>query len=132
MDMKEKLLSGSWFSDLLMTFAPDKPVVNGTPAEMTRTASWKAFGISTAAAIPPGPLGWATIIPEMLTVTKIQINLIYSIAAFHKKESQMNQTLLMLIFANEAGIETGRSIVKKYGSKVVIKKVMVIGTATPF
>ena len=87
---------------------------------MISSASWKAFGISTAAALPPGPIGWATIIPELLAVTKIQMNLIYKIATYYEKEKKLNQTIIMLIFANEAGLAVGRQVVKKVGTRLII------------
>lgn len=74
-----------------------------------------------AAALPPGPIGWATILPELIAVTKIQMNLIYSIAAHHGKQGKLNSTLIVLIFANEAGLTVGRQLVKKAGTKVIVR-----------
>ena len=119
---KMELEEGSWFADLLMCFAPSKVDTSGkTPAELMARASWKAFAIGTAAAIPPGPLGWATILPEMASVTKIQINLIYDIAEHYKQRGKLNKTLVMMIFANEAGIEVGMELVERVGKKLVIR-----------
>jgi hypothetical protein len=116
-----KINDTNWFGDLLMKFAPTSVDIEGkTPDEMISSASWKAFGISTAAALPPGPIGWATIIPELLAVTKIQMNLIYKIATYYEKEKKLNQTIIMLIFANEAGLAVGRQVVKKVGTRLII------------
>jgi hypothetical protein len=113
---------GHWFLELLMKFAPTAIEITGkNPDEMISTASWKAFGISTAAALPPGPLGLATIIPELMAVTKIQMNLIYAIAAHHKKEGKLNPTLVLLIFANEAGVEIGKVVTNKMGTSFIIR-----------
>jgi hypothetical protein len=120
--MTTKQDEGHWFADLLMKFAPTEVEVTGeTPEEMTSSASWKTFGISTAAALPPGPFGLATILPELMAVTKIQMNLIYAIAAYHKKEGKLNSTLVLLIFANEAGVEVGKAVAKQMGAKLIIK-----------
>lgn len=120
--MTAKQDDGHCFSDLLMKFASTTvEVTEDTPEEMTSSASWKAFGISTAAALPPGPFGLATILPELIAVTKIQMNLIYSIAAYHGKKGELNSTLVLLIFANEAGVEVGRTVAKKMGAKLVVK-----------
>ncbi len=114
----------SWFSDLLMSFAPNCNSVDcegQTPEEMTNSASWKAFTISTAAAIPWGAIGWATILPELIAITKLQINLIYKIAAYHGKLGVINKTLVLLIFANQAGLAIGRHLTRRIGTKVIIR-----------
>lgn len=42
----------NWFGDLLAKFIPtDLDIEGKTPEEMVKSASWKAFAISTAAAI---------------------------------------------------------------------------------
>ncbi len=125
MSNKEELTSGNWFVDLMMQFVPDTAslVVDGTPQEMTRSAAWKAFTVSTGAALPPGPLGWATIVPEIITVTKLQINLIYRIAKYYRQEQKVNSTILMLIFANEAGLALGRSLTRRVADRLIIRAV---------
>lgn len=111
-----------WFEKLLMHFIPAEVDLKGeTPEEMIAAASLKTFGISTAAALPPGPLGLMTILPELLTVTKIQMNLIYRIAAYYGKQGQVNATLILLIFANEAGLAIGRRVVTRMGTKLLIR-----------
>ena len=120
--MKEKHDDGNWFAELIARFAPSVVEVTGeTPEEMISSASWKAFGISTAAALPPGPFGLATILPELMAVTKLQMNLIYSIAALHGKKGDLNPTLILLIFANEAGVKVGKTVAEKIGAKVIVK-----------
>jgi len=112
----------NWFGDLLAKFIPtDLDIEGKTPEEMVKSASWKAFAISTAAAIPPGFIGYATILPEIMAVTKVQINLIYSIAKYYGKAATMNTTITTLIFANEAGITISQDVVKKMGPKLVVR-----------
>lgn len=110
------------FEKLLMHFAPTADDFTGNPPEaMITAASRKAFAISTAAALPPGPLGLFTILPELMAVTKIQINLIHGIAAYYGKKGQVNTTLILLVFANEAGLAVGRRIVTHVGAKILVR-----------
>lgn len=101
---KDELQSGNWLADLVLSFKPDSIEVTGTPAEMTHAAAWKAFSVSAAASVVPGPLGWATIVPELLAVTKIQINLIYAIAKSHGQEGVVDAGLVLLLLGSNAGI----------------------------
>ena len=120
-DLKEH-----WFFKLLMEFMPDPNTIDisgQTPEEMIKSASWIAFSISTTAGLPPGPIGWATILPEIIALTKLQMNLIAKIAKYYGKEKQLNPTIIAYIFANEAGIAIGRTIAKRAGSRLIIRSV---------
>jgi len=120
--MTKPQLEHNWFGDLLMKFIPTDVDIEGeTPEEMVKNASWKAFTLSTAAALPPGFIGYATILPELIVVTKVQMNLVYSIAKYYGKAKTLNATIVTLIFAHEAGIAIGQSVVKKVGPKLVVR-----------
>lgn len=123
MSSQDDIKEDHWFVKLLMDFAPDieKIEVTGTSEEMTKTASWKAFSISTAAAIPPGPFGLVTILPEIVAVTKIQMNLIYRIAKYHQQVGKVNRTLVLLIFGNALGFAVGSEFLKKVGSRLLVE-----------
>lgn len=112
----------NWFGNLLFEFAPDEDeIVYATPDELIKTISWATFGITTLASLPPGPFGLLTILPDLIAVTKLQVDLVYSIANYYNKMEEVNPTILALIFANEAGVKIGSAIVDHVGSKVVVK-----------
>lgn len=121
--MLEDVKSGHWFFDLLMKFAPkpEEVVVTGTPAEMIREAAQKAFWVSTTLSAVPGPFGLATILPEIGAVTKVQINLVYKIAKYYKNLETLNQSIVLLIFANALGLAVGNQLVRRVGVRLVIK-----------
>ncbi len=74
---------GNWFLDLLMKLAPDpdKAYKDATTEEMIRGASWKAFQISAGLGLIPGPVGMAVVLPEIITITKLQMALVCRIAS---------------------------------------------------
>lgn len=116
--------NGSWFVDLLMKLAPeDLDIGNKTPEQLTSEASWKAFGLTTAASFPPGPFGWATLLPELVGLTKLQINLIYAIAKYYGKTGQFNQRTVLYIFGSQAGIALGRTMMRNVGGKVIVRAI---------
>lgn len=120
--MEKSTVTGSWFEDLIGMFKPDDSIeADGTPEEMTRKAAWQAFVISTTAGIPPGPFGMMTILPELLTITKIQINLVYKIAKFYGKVQQVTTPILLHILATALGIVLGRNLLEKIGTRIVVK-----------
>jgi uncharacterized protein (DUF697 family) len=120
--MAKSVDTGSWIEDLISKFKPDDSIkVTGTPEEMTSRASWEAFWVSTAAGIPPGPLGMTTIVPELITITKIQINLVYRIAKFYNKEQLVTPTIILHILATALGIVLGRNLLRKMGTRFIVK-----------
>jgi hypothetical protein len=111
----------NWLVDLMMNLAPsDSEFTGKSPDEMIKTASWKAFAVSTASGLAPGPVGWVTILPEIITVTKIQINLVYAVAKHYGQISKFTSGTLVLIFANAAGIAT-RGAIARVGEKLIVR-----------
>ena len=112
-----------WFVDAMMNLAPDPDhvQVDGAPKDMTEFASNKAFSVSFASGVMPGPFGMATILPELATVTKIQMDLIYKISKYHDKVGKVNKSFIICIFAGALGVTAGRILVQKIGSRMIIK-----------
>lgn len=123
MNEKENVKSGNWFVDIIMSFSPNESDIHvtGNPEEMTRTASREAFVISTGAGLVPGPWGMATIIPELVGLTKLQVNLVYKIAKYYKQEGKVNNTIVMHIFGNAMGVALGRELLRKTGTRIIVK-----------
>jgi len=112
-----------WFVETMMGLAPDpeKVQVDGAPRDMTDFASNKAFSVSFASGMMPGPFGMATILPELAAVTKIQMDLLYKIAKYHGKLDKVNRTLVLYVFGCALGVTAGRLLVQKAGTRLVVK-----------
>lgn len=119
--MAEAEKVSSWFFALLEKMAPQDLKIEGTPEEMIRKAARKSFLVSAGFSAVPGPLGLATIIPEVARITQIQVDLIYRIAGSYGKREAINQTLLALIFGHALGVSIGTGVVRKMGAKIVIQ-----------
>lgn len=114
------MINENWFGKLLLDKQETKNEKFGfNPEEMIKNASNKAFAISSAAALVPGPAGWITILPELLAITKIQISLIADIADYYGMAPKVNSSTIILVFANELGLSV-RGLAKKTGEKVII------------
>ncbi|HNX59252.1 MAG TPA: zinc ribbon domain-containing protein [Spirochaetota bacterium] len=114
------MINENWFGKLLLDKQESRKDKFGlNPEEMIKNASNKAFAISSAAALVPGPAGFATILPELLAITKIQINLIADIADYYGMTPNVNSSTIILVFASELGLSV-RGLAKKTGGKVII------------
>ncbi len=112
-----------WFVETMMGLAPDpdRIRVDAAPLDMAEIDSNKAFSLSFASGMMPGPFGMATILPELAAITKIQMDLIYKIAKYHDKLDKVNRPIVLYVFACALGVTAGRLLVQKAGSRLIIK-----------
>ncbi|MFO1337812.1 MAG: hypothetical protein U1F53_06170 [Burkholderiaceae bacterium] len=88
----------------------------------THVAARKAAAAAGTLALPPGPLGWLTVLPEMITVWKIQATLVTDIAALYgKKGSVTREQMLYCLFKHSAS-QAVRDLVVRAGERWVVKK----------
>jgi hypothetical protein len=79
-----------------------KEALKESRAAITKAAA-KASLTAGAFAVPLGPIGWLTILPEMVTVWKIQAQLVADIAALHgQKVVLTREQMLYCLFRHTA------------------------------
>lgn len=83
----------------------------------------KNAAISGGAGIIPGPLGMAAAVPEILLVTKNQIEMIYDIAKAHGHNHEKISRELMLGILFGAVGHGGTALFVVHGQKVMVKRV---------
>lgn len=89
---------------------------------LARSAALKAASVSGTLALPPGPLGWATIFPDLIEVWKIQSQMVSDIAAVHGRSSHLNkETLLFCLFQHGAAALT-RDVVVRAGKQFNVRR----------
>ncbi len=121
----------NWFAEVLNKFIPDDiDIKNKTPEQIIKEYSKKAASVGFVAALPTGFLGWATILPEIALTTKIQINMIYSLAKYFNKNVQVNSTFIAMIFAEALGIDIIKTLVTRSGGKIVVSNLIKNGLKT--
>ena len=130
----EKFRSGAWFESVftevfhVLTPNMDELEVEGTPEEMTHKAARSAFLLSTGAGIPTGPIGLATIVPELIGLMKIQVNLIFRIAKFYHQEAKVSATLVLFVLGNALGVVLKHALAEKIGAQVAMRSLGTQGT----
>lgn len=113
----------NWLEKILSSVLSYKDEVKplGTPDEMIDEAARKSFRISAALALIPGPVGFMSILPEAVALTKLQINLIYRIAGHYNRAEMVNKEIVLLILANVLGVAGGEVLIRRIGATLVIK-----------
>jgi len=85
-------------------------------------ASLKAAGVSGSLAIPPGPVGMLTVLPDLAVVWRIQRQLVADIASCYGKTAELGkEQMLYCLFKHAAG-QIVRDVVVRVGERVLIKR----------
>jgi EcsC protein family len=85
-------------------------------------ASFKAAAISGALALPSGPLGWLTILPDLAAIWRLQAQMVADIGgAFGKKGKLTEESMIYCLFRH-ATAQVMRDVVTRMAERVVVQR----------
>lgn len=90
--------------------------------ELARAAAAKAALTSGSLALPPGPLGLLTLIPDLIAVWKIQAQLVADIAAIYGKKAFLTREQMLYCLFRHLASQALRDLVVRVGERVLIKR----------
>jgi len=110
----------------LVTRAPESTrTLNARPADAARKASHEAASKAALAAgalaLPPGPMGWLTIVPEMMTVWRIQAQLVADVAALYGRSAELGSTQMLYCLFRYTAAQAVRDLVVRVGERMVVR-----------
>jgi len=85
-------------------------------------ASLKAAGVSGSLAIPPGPLGMLTVIPDLATVWRIQRQLVADIASSYGRTAELSREQMFYCLFKHAAGQIVREVVMRGGERILVKR----------
>lgn len=83
-------------------------------------AALKAALTAGSLALPTGPLGWLTVLPEMRAVWKIQAQLVADIAALHGRKSELTQEQVLYCLFRHSASAALRDLLVRVGDRFVV------------
>jgi hypothetical protein len=93
----------------------------------SRTAIAKAAGRASltagALAVPMGPIGWLTILPEMIAVWRIQGQLVADIAALHGHKAELTREQMIFCLFRHTAAQAVRDLAVRAGERLVVQHV---------
>lgn len=90
--------------------------------QQANSTAAKAALAAGALALPPGALGWLTILPEMVGVWQMQRQLVADIAALYGKRSQLTpEQVVYCLFQHSAG-QGVRDLVVRVGQRTLVRR----------
>jgi len=86
------------------------------------TAALKAGGVSAALAIPPGPLGMLTIIPDLIVVWRMQSQMVADIAAAYGKTAHLSREQMIYCLFKHSAAQVVRDLVVRVGERLLVRR----------
>lgn len=115
--------------DLVSTIPPARERAQSDPAvraeEIVRAAKTRAALASGSLALPPGPLGWVTVLPEIYAVWKIQAQMVSDLAALHGRKSQLTREQMLYCLFRHTGAQLFRDLVMRVGERYLVRRLPV-------
>jgi len=99
---------------------------NTSPRERARAivvhAALRAAAFSGALALPPGPLGVLTILPDLAMVWRIQAQMVADIAGAFGKTAELKQEQMLYCLFKHAAAQVMRDVAARAGERIVFKQ----------
>jgi hypothetical protein len=89
---------------------------------IAREAAQKAAVISGSFALPPGPLGMLTILPDLYLIWKVQRQMVADIFALHGRSAELTPTHMLYCLFRHLASHVARDVVVRTGQRVVVRQ----------
>jgi hypothetical protein len=88
-------------------------------------AALKASALSGSLALPPGPLGLLTVLPDLLGVWHIQAQMVADIAGAYGKTALLSREQMLYCLFKHAAAQVVRDLAMRMGERVLIRRASV-------
>jgi uncharacterized protein (DUF697 family) len=86
---------------------------------LTQAAANKAALAAGTLALPPGPLGWLTIVPELVAIWRIQAQLVADLSGVYGVNARLNREQMMYCLFRHAAAQAVRDLVVQVGGRLI-------------
>ena len=112
--------------EIVRRIPPSKEKASATPRHRARGLALRAGAnaamVSGTLALPPGPLGMITILPDLLAIWRIQRQLVSDIAAAYGKTAQLGRTEMIYCLCRHAAGHAVRGMVVRVGERFLVRR----------
>ncbi|MEI7447114.1 MAG: hypothetical protein WCK28_19660 [Burkholderiales bacterium] len=93
--------------------------------ELARQAARRAAVVSGGLALPPGPLGVLTLIPDLMAIWRIQAQLVADIAGVRGHAGTLTREQMLYCLFRHAAAQVLRDVVVRAGERAVVHRLTV-------
>jgi len=87
---------------------------------LARTAARTAAALSGSLALPPGPLGMLTVLPDLYLIWKVQRQMVADIFALHGRAAELTRTHMLYCLFRHMASHVARDVVVRAGQRAVV------------
>lgn len=92
---------------------------------IARAAARNAALTSGALALPPGALGWLTVLPELAAVWRLQAQMVADIAGLYGREIALDREQMMYCLFRHTAAQAVRDLVVQVGGRLLVQQASV-------
>ena len=96
------------------------------PAErahaIARSAARTASVVSGSLSLPPGFLGWLTVVPELIGIWKLQAQMVSDIAGVYGQQKTLGREQMLYCLFKHVSAQLFRDVVVRVGERVVVQQ----------
>ncbi|WP_240922503.1 hypothetical protein [Oleiagrimonas sp. C23AA] len=103
----------------------------GSPAVQAKAiadaAAHRAALTAGSLSLPPGPLGWLTVLPELVAVWRIQAQMVADIAAVYGRQAALGREQMLYCLFRHTAAQAVRDLLVRAGDRLLFRRATVIG-----
>lgn len=89
---------------------------------IAKTAARHAAVLSGSLALPPGPLGMVTVLPDLYLIWKTQRQMVSDIFALYGRSAELTRTHMLYCLFRHAASQVMRDFVVRTGQRIVVEQ----------
>ena len=89
---------------------------------MIRAASTRSALLSGTLALPVGPAGWITLLPEMYALWRIQAQLVADLAGAHGRELELRREHMLWCMFRHSSVQVVRDLAVRVGGRWLVQQ----------
>jgi hypothetical protein len=101
----------------------ESPMPGESARNIARQASLKAAAAAGTLGLPAGPLGWLTILPEMMKVWQIQTQMVADLAGVYGQTACLSREQMTYCLFRHGAAMAVRDLVVRMGERYLVKQV---------
>ena len=90
--------------------------------QIASRAAQRAALTAGTLALPPGPLGWLTVLPELVTIWKLQAQMVSDIAAAYGRHAELGREQMLYCLFRHTAAQAFRDLVVRMGDRLLFRR----------
>lgn len=90
--------------------------------KICRAAARKASLMSGSMSLPPGVLGWITVLPELIGVWRLQAQMVSDLSAVYGQRASLGREQMLYCLFKHVSAQLLRDVVVRVGGRVVVRE----------